>query len=200
MSQLYDYAPSAPAYHSGGGRLRFLAISDAKRRRRGRAGLIRAALAVLACAAALAGGFSAFEYHAAHRHVSAAAVAGMSYADRAVYAQKIGERLRRKPDSLRNFSGSEVLAALSQPSLKRSEGMSHVWQYRDKGCILDVFLGGAAAEADAHVVHYEVRPRRIASLKPAHAGKGGARPDAQGCVTALLDQNAHNKALAALMP
>jgi hypothetical protein len=200
MSQLYDYASPAPAFYSGGGRLRFIAISDAKRRRRTRPGLVRAGLAALAAAMLLGGGFLAFDYHVAHRHVSAAAVAGMSYADRAVYGQKIGERLRRKADSLRSFSGSEVLAALSQPSLKRSEGASHVWQYREKGCILDVFLGGAADEADAHVVHYEVRPRRVASIKPARADKGGTRPDAQSCVTALLDQNAHDKAFAALMP
>jgi hypothetical protein len=201
MSPAYSTAFPASAASGGAGTLQFLAVTQPGRRWRIPEGFFRFCFILLTMVPLIVFSTRVIAHHLhqdneayASEFASAEPAAG---ADRAVIL-KMSEQLRKKPDALRSFSGAEVLAALNQPALKRTEGESHIWQYKGKGCILDVFLNGAEDEQSARVVHYEVRPHRVAKLAPSEEKAANGSPDARGCVTALLEKAAPNKALALL--
>jgi hypothetical protein len=193
MSPVHSTALPAPAAIGGAGTLRFLAVTQPRRRWRIPEGFFRSCFIFSAMALLIIFSTRMISHHLKQDNEAYASEAPVMFTS----AQKIGEQLRKKPDALRSFSGAEVLAAFSQPSLKRAEGEIHIWQYKEKGCILDVFLNGAKDERSARVVHYEVRPHQVAKLTPSEE-KAANGPDAKGCVTALLEKTAPNKALASL--
>jgi hypothetical protein len=44
------------------------------------------------------------------------------------------------PASLKGLNGSELKAALGEPTLLRQDGSAQLWQYSGSGCVLHVFL------------------------------------------------------------
>ena len=60
------------------------------------------------------------------------------------------------PGELVGLSGAEVAGLLGTPSLTRHDDPAEVWQYADGGCVLLVFLYGAAGGA-GRVSHAETR-------------------------------------------
>ena len=60
------------------------------------------------------------------------------------------------PGELVGLSGVEVAGLLGAPSLTRHDDPAEVWQYADGGCVLLVFLYGAAG-GSGRVSHAETR-------------------------------------------
>ncbi len=84
------------------------------------------------------------------------------------------------PDRLLGAPAERVLAALGKPELQRRERPAEIWQYRGRGCVLDVFLyaagqqagtdpkiAGQAAGDGPTVFHLEARDARARSIEPA---------------------------------
>ncbi len=53
-----------------------------------------------------------------------------------------------------NLSADEVLVLLQEPEFTRTEASIQMWQYRTKGCVLDLYFDPAG-----QVVHYDMRAR-----------------------------------------
>jgi hypothetical protein len=64
------------------------------------------------------------------------------------------------PDALLGAPAERVLAALGQPEVQRRERPAEIWQYRGRGCVLDVFLYAIAESGGPgpkQVAHLEAR-------------------------------------------
>lgn len=84
------------------------------------------------------------------------------------------------PDRLLGAPAERVLAALGKPELQRRERPAEIWQYRGRGCVLDVFLYAAGQQAGTDpevagpatgggptVFHLEARDARARAIEPA---------------------------------
>ena len=78
----------------------------------------------------------------------------------------------RDPDRLLNLDVSGLAGILGDPTFKRRDRSVRVWQYRDEGCILDLFLYPKPTEYK--VTHYEFRSASDAKIS------------GQGCFERLL--------------
>lgn len=70
------------------------------------------------------------------------------------------DRLRANPSDVMVLTGGDVVDAFSYPDLQRAEGAMTVMQFRGAECVLDIYLKEGATSP----VHYEFRPRQIASM------------------------------------
>ncbi len=63
------------------------------------------------------------------------------------------------------MSTEDVATAFGEPSFVRQEQPAEVWQYRQAGCIVDMFLYTDGAEGPYRVEHMEMRgPEQNISL------------------------------------
>ena len=79
------------------------------------------------------------------------------------------------PAQLVGLDASQLDRLLGPPDFKRSDGPAEIRQYRDAGCVLDVFLYADAAAGKYKVTHVDGRDRTATS--------GDATP---ACLAGLL--------------
>lgn len=79
------------------------------------------------------------------------------------------------PAQLVGLNAGQLDRLLGPPDFKRSDGPAEIRQYRDAGCVLDVFLYADTAAGQYRVTHVDGRDRA--------ASGGDATP---ACVTSLL--------------
>lgn len=92
------------------------------------------------------------------------------------YMQKA---LTARADNLGKMHGATVLAALSEPSLIRSDLPTVIWQYRSSLCVLDVYFKSEKEDVVlAPVIHYEIRSRA--------ADENEEQPDEKRCIKSLI--------------
>jgi hypothetical protein len=65
----------------------------------------------------------------------------------------------RDPTRLLHMSDERVSSLLGTPQFVRKEAAARVWQYREKGCVLDLFLYDV--DAEYQVIFYEFRGSTI---------------------------------------
>ena len=80
------------------------------------------------------------------------------------HAALIEKTVMKNPANINNLVGQELGMIFPEPGLKRMDGSTMVWQYRNKSCVLDVYLDPVTDTDYAPVVHYEIRQRLKASL------------------------------------
>lgn len=79
------------------------------------------------------------------------------------------------PAQLVGLNAGQLDRLLGPPDFKRSDGPAEIRQYRDAGCVLDVFLYADTAAGQYRVTHVDGRDRAVAG--------GDATP---ACLTSLL--------------
>lgn len=81
------------------------------------------------------------------------------------------------PERLLGMERAALTDLLGAPAFVRNDAPSYLWRYRDKTCLLDLFLyeDGAAAAKQLKVLHYTVR-----------SNGGGADLSAEQCLKRLL--------------
>lgn len=118
-------------------------------------------------------------YDAAGRIPEDALAAGReTIRGRQQYGRAVRSRLERDPAAFLDLGEADLIAALSHPSLKRTDGAAQMWQYRSGVCVLDVFM------QDGNIVHYEMRSPGKAVLRAA-TKTGAPAPDRMACIRTL---------------
>ena len=163
---------------------------DAFRHESGRVRLAISALSVvisLSPFAVLSGG-SALHDWLSNRAMAAAEASGNIDVDPSRQAKIVRSSIRETSDAIIGLEGSDVLMAFSFPELKRMEGPMRIWQYRGDDCVMDIYLkdGGANDAGSASVIHYEVRTRDKAVLRPEMKIQGRVA-DKNECTQAIMD-------------
>lgn len=80
------------------------------------------------------------------------------------HAQALYGMLSSNPEMLTTLNSDDIILSFSYPDLRRNEGSMQLWQYRSRGCVLDIFFQDAGAAKKPMVTHYEIRPRERAYL------------------------------------
>ncbi len=104
----------------------------------------------------------------------------------AAYSNGQRRHIRRavlsEPQNLKKLHGLSILAALDKPEIIRKDLPAVVWQYRNNGCVLDVYFKSKDGKTEsAPVVHYEVRNQ---------AAENDNTPDARTCLRGIMDAHA----------
>ncbi len=81
------------------------------------------------------------------------------------------------PGRLMGLSTAELTRVLGNPRFVRRDATAQLWRYRNKSCILDLFLYRDAGRPDYFVSHIEAR-----------RSEGGAAPKRECFGTLLLEQ------------
>lgn len=116
-----------------------------------------------------------------------AALDGVSAKERIAYAAALKGLVIENPQKFHQLVGHDVMVLFREPDLKRTEGETMSWQYQADGCVLDIYFGGGGASG--RVVHYEVRPRRVAAFA-VETDEGEAEVDTAGCLEKIYRRKA----------
>jgi len=108
----------------------------------------------------------------------------LSARERAHYASTLNGLIADQPDKILDLIGPDILVMYDEPDLQRQDGGFDIWQYRTDLCVLDVYLDNAADTG--MVMHYEVRPRKLAAFGA--EGQHERQADHARCLQSLFDQ------------
>ena len=73
----------------------------------------------------------------------------------------------RVPEGLTGLDESDLTEFLGVPSFVRRDGAAQIWQYRNDGCALDLFLYPEGSSASAKVTHVETRSLTVVPVAAA---------------------------------
>ncbi len=82
----------------------------------------------------------------------------LSKSDLVRYGYALQVALLQTPDNVKKLNADEIKLALSKPDLERKDGQNNLWQYRTKGCVLDVYW--KEKPSSKPVSYFEIRQRR----------------------------------------
>ena len=66
-----------------------------------------------------------------------------------------------QPDQLLGLSGDQLTGLLGPADFTRNDGPAEIWQFRNSGCVLDVFLYQDLRQGGYRVEHVETRDRGL---------------------------------------
>jgi hypothetical protein len=76
-------------------------------------------------------------------------------------ASRPSPEIEMQPDALLGLSAERLTALIGPPDFTRNDGPAEIWQFRNSGCILDVFLYRDLSQGGYVVEHAQARDRGL---------------------------------------
>ena len=122
---------------------------------------------------------------------------GVTYNYKPAVKRVLRSRIKSDDGALLAMNGSDIKQIFDTPELVRRDLPTVIWQYRNDGCVLDVYFtaGDNGDVSQSDVIHYEIRNRSGSVDVGANADNTECLHDMVGStsVFSLLDVNAFYK-------
>jgi len=100
------------------------------------------------------------------------------------YAYAVQASLMNTPQNIEKLRTADIQLALSKPDMERRDGITRVWQYRTKSCVLDVYW--REGKPQNNITHHEFRARQ--KLSPGVAMQK-EEPEKWACIQNIIEEH-----------